>query len=275
MYSFACCVKRKAQNVKRDACYVSPPLPRSPAPPLSRRSSPWPGLRLRQRLAAHLVQPGLDHVQPAQVGLQVHHRLVEQEDLGQFCLRVGLAALSHQGVQVLIERDPLGLDHLARVGLAGRQAEHELEVELVALMFALDARREPGGEFGAAGRGEGVDALLRPGVLLHRRLLDQAGLFQPGQGGINLGRLYFPVRGLTHQGLERRAQIVAVAWALGQRAARGLQRRSTGYELYLMGLAPRYPARSAPGGRPPAQRQRPGLLPGRPGGPAWCAPRQR
>ena len=132
-----------------------------------------------------------------------------------YIIRVGLFAPGGDGVQVLIKFSPLGLDHFARAGLAGREAEHELDKELVALMLAPDALREPIGERGTAGRGDGVDALLRPTALFHRIFFHQPALFQPGRGSVYLGGLYVPVLLAAYHSLKGGVQLVTMSRTLG------------------------------------------------------------
>jgi hypothetical protein len=92
------------------------------------------GFRLRYRLSSDLVQPRFDHLEPAQVGLQVHDGLVQEQDLRELPLRIRLVALFGQVVKLPVEACPLGVDHLLRFGLARRQGEHQLEKELVSLV---------------------------------------------------------------------------------------------------------------------------------------------
>jgi hypothetical protein len=45
-------------------------------------SSPPPDFRFRQRLALYFLEAHLCNIQPAQIGLQVHDRFIQQENLG-------------------------------------------------------------------------------------------------------------------------------------------------------------------------------------------------
>jgi len=93
-------------------------------------------------------------------------------------------------------------------------AEHQFDEEFVSLMFSFYAGRKPFVQLRAALSGEAVDALLGSGILLGGFFGYQAALLQPVQGGVDLGRFHVPDIFTAYQGLEGRAQLVAVAWAL-------------------------------------------------------------
>ena len=92
----------------------------------------FPDLSLRRRLGLHLVQPHLDDVEPAQLGLGVHDRAVEEEDPRQLARRVGVVSAGGEVVELLEQLAPLGLEDDSGAASAGEDGEDELQEQLVA-----------------------------------------------------------------------------------------------------------------------------------------------
>src|SRR3972149_4987153 len=183
------------------------------------------GFRLRYRLSSDLVQPPFDHLEPAQIGLQVHDGLVQEQDLRELPLRIRLVALFGQVVKLLVEACPLGVDHLLRFGLARRQGEHQLEKELVSLVPRAHRAGQPRPEGLPARRCDGVDPFLRPGAFLHALHFDQAALLEAAERGVDLGRLDTPVGFPSHDGLKGGPQLITMPRALEKQSKQGVTDR--------------------------------------------------
>ncbi len=152
----------------------------------------------------------------------MHDRLVEQEDLCQFRPRIGRVAPRCQVVQFLVQTAALGLDDPVWVNLARRQAEHQFDKELVALVLAGNAGAIPGCQLGLTLRGQTVDVFFRASVLQDAVFAHQAALFEPRQGVVDLRRFDFPDVLPTDQCLKCRTQVITVARLLSQEAENGV-----------------------------------------------------
>src|SRR5690348_18073875 len=141
------------------------------------------GASLSSRYLSHKLC--LASLQPVEVGLQVQDGALDQEpgrDVSRVGFRLQLGQVTHYA-QIM---PALGVHELHPVGESGHRSQDELDEELVADPRAVAGLPYPGAQRVPAGRGELVDALVRPRGLLHVLAADQAVLLEALQRDVDL-----------------------------------------------------------------------------------------
>ena len=148
------------------------------------------------------MEPGLDVVEPTDLGLGGEDEVLEDEQPGEVVVdltvvlraRGGVALLAHhllleagEVVQVLERRGALGLGDGLHVDAGDRHGEGELDRQLVARRgVAVDGRGPPGADLGAARVRESVgDTALTIGVTLPGGF-DEAVTLEPVERRVDL-----------------------------------------------------------------------------------------
>src|SRR6185436_12273416 len=111
----------------------------------------------------------------------------------------------------MVQAGALGLDDPCRVRFTGDESDHQLNVELVALMFGGYAIRKPILQRVTPLAGDAINA---PGRFLPFAKI-RGGLYQPGffesfEGGVDLRGFYIPIL-ITDNRRERGMEFIAVA----------------------------------------------------------------
>src|SRR5262245_15778830 len=142
-------------------------------------------VRLRPDLAAGPLQPPARVVDPAEVGLQVEQRVVQQHRVAELGLLLGLGERPH----LLDVPGALGVEDLLDVParLHGQQHPHE-ELALEEGVAGL-GDEDPPVERGATLRRDGVVLAGRTGAGLLADQADPAVALEAGQGGVDLAEI--------------------------------------------------------------------------------------
>ena len=94
-------------------------------------------------MALYVLQAFFNHIQPTEIGFQVHDGFVQQQDMSQFDRGVGALALGGDAVELTVQCGALNLDDTERLPIAGGDTQHQLDEELVAQVVIDDAGGKP------------------------------------------------------------------------------------------------------------------------------------